>query len=168
MWKTVTGFERYKISISGAVIDGTTGKQVSEYQNAQGFKTVVLHDGVKWRHKLLHRLVAEHFVPNPYSYTLVRARNGNITDVHASNLYWTGSKSKVPMDIIATDVYTQEVIVFDNLKEAAQYLLRTKRAIAAGKAVTFFTTVKNIKNGIRQPTLYPNMYGFSWTMKERR
>lgn len=43
---------------------------------------------------LNHRLVAEHFLPNPNRYKFVSFRDGDRTNVTVQNLYWTPKKSQ--------------------------------------------------------------------------
>lgn len=53
---------------------------------------------------LLHRLVAEHFVPNPEGLEIVKFNDGDIMNVRATNLIWT-SRSDRMKEILSSKNY---------------------------------------------------------------
>ena len=57
---------------------------------------------------------------------------------------------------------------FKNIKEAAQWLIESKRALVMGNLAAYNTVRTNIKHGITQPGLYPLMYGYSWKVENER
>ena len=57
---------------------------------------------------------------------------------------------------------TTDEIYFSSIKEAALWLINTKQAITAGKLAAYQTVRTNIRNGIKQPELYPYVYGYIW------
>lgn len=68
--------------------------RVSPYVNANGDSFVKLHRGKYTEKRLVSRLVAEAFVPNPNNYKYVRHINGIKTDNRAVNLEWVETPEK--------------------------------------------------------------------------
>lgn len=97
LWKDIKGFEGlYKISKNGNVMSFWRKKpkclkaRVDSTKNGGHMLSYQLRgkDG-KNHHKLVHMLVAEHFVPNPLSYKFVMHIDGNPKNNNADNLRWT-------------------------------------------------------------------------------
>ena len=102
VWKPVPGYEdRYEVSNTGLV------KSLDIYVNCRGGKTRISKGRIKPTHKnnrgylmvglcrdnktdttLVHRLVAEAFVPNPKGKPQVNHIDGNINNNRADNLEW--------------------------------------------------------------------------------
>lgn len=97
LWKDIKGFEGlYKISKSGMVCSFCRKKPkclkagVNSTKNGGHMLSYRLRDkDGKNHHKLVHMLVAEHFVPNPLSYKFVMHIDGNPKNNNADNLRWT-------------------------------------------------------------------------------
>lgn len=103
LWKDIIGCEDlYQISNYGRVkskgryIECKNGKRF--YKHPQIIKNKVINSGYiavtfhgrmgKLHHKLVHRLVAEHFLPNPNEFKQVNHRDENKHNNHFSNLEW--------------------------------------------------------------------------------
>lgn len=87
MLKDIIGYEGiYKISSSGYLL--STNKKIYGYPQKSGHIRVTLcRDGIINR-KLLHRLVAIHFLKNPMDYPLVRHKDHNPKNNDYTNLEW--------------------------------------------------------------------------------
>ena len=57
-----------------------------------GYLIVILCNGKKKKGKLVHRLVAQVFIPNPNNYEQVDHLNGNKLDNNVNNLEWVTPK----------------------------------------------------------------------------
>ena len=148
IWKPVVGYEdRYVVSNEGEVksldiyVNYRFGKRLSKgrikptYTNNRGYIIVALCKDNKSTYHLVHRLVAEAFVPNTEGKPQVNHIDGNIENNHADNLEWvTDNENKAHSSIAVggtqrpkrrvklTNEATGEVIIFDGLREAERVL----------------------------------------------
>lgn len=85
-------FEKYYINKAGIVITTTYNniKIIQGKLDKDGYRTVGLYteDGIR-RHRRVHRLVAETFIPNPKNLPVVNHLNGIKDDNRVANLEWT-------------------------------------------------------------------------------
>ena len=89
MTKDITGYEGiYQISDNAEVIVTKTGKIKKPWVNNKGYKCIDLSKGGKVKHVLLHRLMAEAFVPNPNNYPIVLHKDNDKTNLDPDNLTW--------------------------------------------------------------------------------
>jgi len=89
MWKDIIGFEdTYCINEYGDIFNKKRNILMRYYLNNKGYKCIDLLNK-NGRHKfLIHRLVAMHFVENPYSYPIVLHLDNNKLNTHYTNLKW--------------------------------------------------------------------------------
>lgn len=72
---------------------GHRGKLLKPWLIGRGYYTVSLYTEPKKQHKfLVHRLIAEAFIPNPKKLREVNHKNGNRLDNRPHNLEWCTSK----------------------------------------------------------------------------
>jgi len=163
MWKIIEQFPDYMVNEKGVVYDMNMKTIIKQRCGYKGYTIVCLKKCNLWHTCSVHRLVAEAFIPNPHRYAFVGFfdEKGNVS---VDNLYWTNKYRNEEIAIEATDIATKEVMHFDSIKEATQHILNSKRAIYAGRLVKDNTINKNIQNSIKQPSLYPYMYGYEWLL----
>jgi hypothetical protein len=98
-WVDINGYEGvYRISDTGIVMGYAgiyNGRTLNERVivgqiDRNGYNVVQLHINGSARKKV-HRLVAEHFIPNPFNYPVVNHKNGIKTDNNVNNLEWVTS-----------------------------------------------------------------------------
>lgn len=91
MWKTIKGFDNYKVSTFGKVINVKTGKVLIPFTTKNGYLVVSPSRGGKPHKKYIHRLVLETFYPNEDTSLQVNHVNGIKSDNRLDNLEWCTS-----------------------------------------------------------------------------
>lgn len=95
IWKQIKGFEKYEISNYGRVrsnlnrYHNTKGSFIMKPSiDKKGYARVQLSEPTRTR-MLVHRLVAQHFIPNPNNYDIVNHLDNNPSNNYVDNLEWT-------------------------------------------------------------------------------
>ena len=109
VWKDIEGYEGYyQVSSIGRVrsVDryvnhgGKSGKGLSLKNgrilkptlSGKGYPSVMLSKNSKPKRMLVHRLVAEAFIPNPYNYDEINHKSEVKTENFVENLEWCDRK----------------------------------------------------------------------------
>lgn len=106
IWKDIKNFEGYyQVSNLGNIMstgakrktNGTgnydRGKRLlKQYPNNKGYMTVHLYKYGKDHQKLVHRLVAEAFIENPFQFEKVNHKDENPSNNRVDNLEWCTQK----------------------------------------------------------------------------
>ena len=87
----VANHELYTLYEDGTVHSGKLDLILQARQSSNGYLIVTL-DG---KQLSVHRLVATHFLPNPYNYSQVNHKDGNKLNNHYSNLEWCTAKQNM-------------------------------------------------------------------------
>ena len=86
--RKIKGFPRYSVNEDGEVYNDRGTKLKPEIAR-NGYARVLLSNGVDHReHKLVHRLVAEAYIPNPDRLPQVNHKDFNRQNNHVDNLEW--------------------------------------------------------------------------------
>ena len=98
VWKDIAGFEGlYQVSSLGRIksfrrstkFHGQSEHFLSPTITPNGYETVTLYTGPRGRHKfLVHRLVAQAFIPNPNHFEAVNHKDENKRNNCVDNLEW--------------------------------------------------------------------------------
>lgn len=94
IWKDIPGYEgKYQVSNTGRVRSlnyGRTGKikVLKQGTKDNGYKVVVIYKNGKRKKYLVHRLVAQAFIPNPNNYPIINHKDENKTNNAVWNLEW--------------------------------------------------------------------------------
>lgn len=97
MWKPIEGYEGiYEVSASGRVRNvKKAGRMMTGSTVTHGYKAVTLHKNGCGKMMLVHRIVAEHFIPNPENKPQVNHINGNKADNRVENLEWATAQENL-------------------------------------------------------------------------
>lgn len=93
--KQITGYEYYFISDNGKIFSNYTGdlKLMSPYKSKScRYLMIKLSKGGTTKMHLIHRLVAEAFIPNPLDLPEVNHKDKNTTNNKVENLNWCTHK----------------------------------------------------------------------------
>ena len=80
--------DNYCISKNGNVYSYYTNKILKQRNNKKGYPSVYLTINGKGISKVVHRLVAKTFIPNPYNLPQVNHIDGDKTNNNVNNLEW--------------------------------------------------------------------------------
>jgi hypothetical protein len=156
-WKPVVGYEGwYEVSDTGIVRSlpretnherfGTMhpkGKVLTQHPDKRGYLTVTLCRNGSRKTSLVHRLVAEAFIPNPDNLDTVNHKNEVREDNCVDNLEWLSRYDNMMYGTCIerrTEKRKKEVIAvfpdgremkFDSLKEAGNYFNGSYTSISA-------------------------------------
>lgn len=94
IWKYIDGYDDYQVSNCGRVKSLKYGKEkiLKTYVTKIGYLYVILCKNGKSKHHLLHRLVAQAFLDNPYNLPEVNHKNEDKTDNRVENLEFCDHK----------------------------------------------------------------------------
>jgi hypothetical protein len=95
LWLAIQEAPDYEISSCGRVrrcrdgIGSPSGREIKQFPNRLGYKTVYLYANRQRIIRRVHRLVAIAFIPNPESKEDVAHIDGSRDNNHVSNLRWS-------------------------------------------------------------------------------
>lgn len=139
-WRTIKGYEdRYEVSNFGRVRSLNNNSILKPFKNTGDYLGVKLYKNNIRFNKLLHRLVAQAFIPNPENKPQVNHIDENKTNNIVSNLEWVTAKENInhgtrneraakaiskskSIPIIATNLKTGESTNFNSGRECARAL----------------------------------------------
>lgn len=134
MINEIEGYEEftgYGITSCGKVWSFKTNRFLTPSRGANGYLKVVLHKDGKRKDFLVHRLVAEAYIPNPDSLETVNHIDECKTHNYVSNLQWMTQRdnktysSGKPVRCVETNQ------IFDSAKEAARQLNLCSSGVSA-------------------------------------
>lgn len=102
MEKRIKGYEDYTISTDGKVTSYKYKQPriMSSWYQASGYENVALSRGGSKKNKLVHRLVAEAFIPNPNNLPEVHHIDNNPKNNNVENLEWCDRQTNLAMSSV--------------------------------------------------------------------
>lgn len=88
MYKVIKDYPNYAVNEDGTVKNIKTERILQTYPDKGGYQQVYLYNKSGRKVKLVHRLVAESFIPNPFNYTQVNHKDENPANNRLDNLEW--------------------------------------------------------------------------------
>lgn len=91
IWKEIRGYDgKYRISNFGRImsINKHSNKILKKVLFTNGYVRACLYKDGNYNNYLVHRLVAEYFIPNPNNYPCINHKNEDKTDNRVENLEW--------------------------------------------------------------------------------
>ena len=137
---------KYIVYEDGVIINFATGKEIKQRLNTNGYLTAMLGKSIKHRSRLVHRIVAEAFIPNLHRYPIVHHKDGNRANTHASNLEWT----------------TQ----CENIRRAYERGSYDRKGTKNGRAILTENDVLTIRKRYKRGKIRADLarlYGLAWT-----
>ena len=119
-WKAIAGYEGlYEVSDQGRVKSLKFGKEkiLKPHKNTVGYLGVDLRKDGHGKYLLVHRLVAEAFIPNPNNLKTVNHKDEVKTNNVASNLEWMSLKDNLNYGTHnkrSAEKRSKPVLMFDN------------------------------------------------------
>ena len=97
IWKEIIGYEgKYWISNLGRVRSNYLGGMfLKPHYHRSGYIKVQFSKNGKSKHFFIHRLVAIHFIPNPYNLREINHKDGNKENNCVDNLEWCTRKENI-------------------------------------------------------------------------
>ena len=87
MWKKIEANPRYEVNEIGEVRNSETG-HIRSLEIKKGYPALKIPVGGKEKTLLVHRLVAEAFIPNPDGLPCINHKDENKANNHVDNLEW--------------------------------------------------------------------------------
>lgn len=137
--KRIHNFPDYSITSTGQVISYKKEQPIvlKTWQQKSGYENIKLSKGGSTFHFLIHRLVAEHFIPNPDNLPQVNHINKIRNDNRVENLEWCTAKDNLydsystlgpTRNYIECFLQTENGVClqeFLSIKEACRYAAKT-------------------------------------------
>lgn len=112
VWKDIEGYEGlYKVSNMGNLYSNYVKRNLQLSLDGYGYIQVILRKNSSGKRHLLHRLVAEAFIPNTENKPQVNHIDEDKTNNRADNLEWVTAKENINHGTrTERQVYTQRII----------------------------------------------------------
>lgn len=114
LWKPIKGFETfYEVSNLGRIKRIPKGNVLLVINSRGGYLRSVLSAATRRKTVSIHRLVAQHFIPNPENKPTVNHKDFNLQNNRDKNLEWTTHRENVQHSCKAGRHFKKPVLQID-------------------------------------------------------
>ena len=146
-WVPIKNYEKYSVSRSGKVKNNETKRVFNPKKTNKGYFSVTLKGkDNKYHAFLIHRLVAQAFIPNPDNLSIVNHIDENRKNNSASNLEWVSLLENSRHGSSSHRIGLRHSIPVNEYDEDGKYL-RTWKSYKHVKLVYKTRITSSIKNG---------------------
>lgn len=167
VWKRIEGYKMYEVSSLGKVRNYKTGRILKPCKSG-GYLTVgLMTEDNKLQTRMVHRLVAKAFIPNPLNKPQVNHLDKNGYNNNVTNLEWTTNKensihrstgvkqqTNQNLEIYKIDVNSNEILEkYNSILEATQSVIQNTNL-----------NFHNVRSGISMVinNKQNTAYGYKW------
>lgn len=160
MWKTIVEFPNYEASSDGDIRDKKTKNTVNITAKDNTYVTS-LKKNSKYKFVIVHRIIAQTFIPNPENKRYVKHIDSNNFNNNVNNLIWIDKidnyirNKTFSYKILKIDPETNEKILFDSSKKAAEWIIDNLKTNS--KLINIISSINKVCKNIRQIA-----YGYKW------
>jgi hypothetical protein len=173
IWKDIEGYEGlYQVSNMGNVkvlprFYENVGngymrkpKLLKPQQQLNGYLQICLHINKQTKHCLIHRLVAQAFLPNPNNLPQVNHKNEDKSDNRVENLEWCDGKYNVNYGTCIQRMKEKFNIPIIQFSKDDDFIQLWESTTAASKTLNI--SKGNINNCLKGRYGYKTAYGYKW------
>ena len=155
MLKTINNYSDYMANVNGNIFSIKSNKYLKPQLYKNGYTNVDLCNNGKVKKFLIHRIIAETFLPNPKNKSQVNHINGNKSDNRVENLEWV-THSENQKHSIKLGLRSAKGIKNSQVKLSEKIILNIFNSTEKNKYLA-------LKYNISQATICDIKKGRSWT-----
>lgn len=118
--KTIPGLEKYGITEAGEIFNLETGRRIKTFLGKNGYETAQFTYEKRHHMRLVHRLIAEAYIPNPEQKPCINHRDGNKRNNRIENLEWCTYRENTEHAAKTLKVLTQYQTANQRRRKAVQ------------------------------------------------
>ena len=186
-WRDIDGFPNYMVSNTGEIKSlnyNKTGKEkvLIPHKLSNGYLSINLYDNDKKScYLLIHRLVAQAFLPNPNGYRIINHKDENRSNNSVNNLEWCSYKynlnygnrnSKLSNSLTNNPFFSIPVLQYSKTRELLKEfpsIAEAARTVNNGNIKAAVTNILKCCRGVADTQFgivrRKTAYGYIWKFK---
>lgn len=165
IWKDCKDAESYEISNKGRLKNKDTKRILKPLKNNMGYYQFLLRDKryeKGYKHKLVHRLVAEHFIDKTDEDIKVGFIEKNPKKWCDFNLFWSNQNITSNKPVVQYSNDGKKLNEFGSMLEASKYLISKGQTGGNDNPYSVYINISNVCREVQKTA-----YGYKWKYKER-